>query len=342
MCSINHDLKAIFIHIHKTGGSYVASVLKRFYGFETYYLKRPDHDIFCLNRFKNPNQKNYENRVHGVYMYYKTSPQLNAKMGMTPQKWDSYYKFTFIRNPYDRMVSGWNHMKKSSKIPLPFDRYVTMKSMVSDMEYIHTFMNQAQHIWNERRQLVVNFIGHFERLEEDLDKVLTHLGIYYRIHNPYQRINSHAHLHYSAYFNQGALDVVNGLIAEDLKYFGSSEYPVFRTMEEMLQAVAEEEKAKSKEMSKQEEIDVSSALIYHTNNDLGDSNNDLGDSNNDLGDSNNDLGDLGDSGNLNDINTRMDAAMELQKEPDRSSKSITPLSGMILMDQALEEIIRSL
>ncbi len=200
--------------------------------------------------------------------------------------------------------------------------------MVSDMEYIHTFMNQAQHIWNERRQLVVNFIGHFERLEEDLDKVLTHLGIYYRIHNPYQRINSHAHLHYSAYFNQGALDVVNGLIAEDLKYFGNTEYPVFRTMEEMLQAVAEEEKAKSKEMSKQEEIDVSSALIYHTNNDLGDSNNDLGD--------------LGDSGNLNDINTRMDAAMELQKEPDRSSKSITPLSGMILMDQALEEIIRSL
>ncbi len=248
MCSINHDLKAIFIHVHKTGGSYIASVLKQYYGFETYYLKRPDHDTFCLNKRKNPHQKNYENRVHGVYVYYKTSPHLNAKMNMTPQKWESYYKFTFIRNPYDRMISGWNHMNKK----IPFSQYVTMKNIVSDMEYIHVFMSQAKHITNERGQIAVQFIGHFERLEEDLDKVLDHLKVYYRIHNPYQRVNSHAHAHYSAYYDPTTLQIVNQLIQDDLKHF---DYVRCDTIEDLI---------KSSDPHKVENKD----LIYNTQVDL--------------------------------------------------------------------------
>ena len=38
MCSINHDKKAIFIHIPKNGGSYIAETLNKYYGFQNYYL----------------------------------------------------------------------------------------------------------------------------------------------------------------------------------------------------------------------------------------------------------------------------------------------------------------
>ncbi len=250
MCSINHDLKAIFIHVHKTGGSYIASILKQYYGFETYYLKRPDHDTFCLNKRKNPHQKNYENRVHGVYIYYKTSPHLNAKMNMTPQKWESYYKFTFIRNPYDRMISGWNHMNKQ----IPFPKYVTMKNIVSDMEYIHVFMSQAKHLLNERNELCVQFIGHFETLEEDLDKVLNHLKIYYRIHNPYQRVNSHAHAHYSVYYDQTTLNIVNELIKDDLKYF---DYKKCENMEDLQKYTSSSNQTLNKDLIYNTEVDLS-------------------------------------------------------------------------------------
>ena len=70
MCSINHDKKAIFIHIPKNGGSYIASLLSKNYGFKNYYLKRPDHKQFCMG-IDNSVDK-HENKIHGPLVYYKT------------------------------------------------------------------------------------------------------------------------------------------------------------------------------------------------------------------------------------------------------------------------------
>ena len=107
MCSINHEKHAIFIHIPKNGGSYISDILSKYYGFKNYYLQRPDHEFFCKGKDKSVDK--HENRVHGTFIYYKTSPYLNKLMGMTPLKWNSYFIFTFMRDPYDRIVSGWNY-----------------------------------------------------------------------------------------------------------------------------------------------------------------------------------------------------------------------------------------
>ena len=48
MCSINHDLKAIFIHIPKTAGTYLADVLHKNYGFKKYYLTTMQMVTFAL------------------------------------------------------------------------------------------------------------------------------------------------------------------------------------------------------------------------------------------------------------------------------------------------------
>ena len=130
MCSINHDLKAVFIHVHKTGGTYISYMLHKYYGFKNYYLRRPDHDNFCFNKIKKTKFINYENRVHGVLVYFKTSPHLNKKMNMTPQKWDSYYKFCFIRNPYDKIVSAWNHINRFN---IPFKNYLRLINICNDV-----------------------------------------------------------------------------------------------------------------------------------------------------------------------------------------------------------------
>jgi hypothetical protein len=52
MCSINHEKKAIFIHIPKTAGIYVRSALTKKYNFELYLFERPDHVEYCQTDIK--------------------------------------------------------------------------------------------------------------------------------------------------------------------------------------------------------------------------------------------------------------------------------------------------
>ena len=51
MIYINHKLQAIFIHIPKTGGSYIGPTLVKHYGFTSYLNvmsgRRPDHEEIC-------------------------------------------------------------------------------------------------------------------------------------------------------------------------------------------------------------------------------------------------------------------------------------------------------
>jgi len=226
MCSIHHEKKAIFIHINKTGGSYIAGTLEKYYGFKTYYLKRPDHDEFCLVQKKNPRQKYYENRIHGVLNYYRSSPHLNRYMNMTPEKWDSYFKFCFVRNPYDRIISGWNHLGKR----IPFKQYVHLKNFVNDMEYIHTFMPQYRHIINFKNEIDMNFIGRFDNLENDFLYILFHLGYDLPIHDPVVRVNVKKHKKYTEYYDQKTLDKVNEIMFHDFQHF---DFPLIKTIQEL-------------------------------------------------------------------------------------------------------------
>ena len=214
MCSINHDLKAIFIHVHKTGGTYLSYMLHKYYGFKNYYLRRPDHDSFCLNKKKTTKYINYENRIHGVLIYYKTSPQLNKKMGMNLEKWNSYYKFCFIRNPYDKIISAWNHI---NRYKIPFNNYLNLRNICNDVEYMHMFLPQVRNIINQKGNIDINFIGKFENLEEDFHTILRNIGIKNIIHDVNKQMNKREHLDFYEYYNQEILDKVNRLLVEDFK-----------------------------------------------------------------------------------------------------------------------------
>ena len=208
MCSINHDLKAIFIHIPKTAGTYIADVLHKNYGFKNYYLTRPDHKQFC-GSYDN-SIKSHENKIHGTLMYYKTSPHCNQIMGMTPEKWDTYYKFCFIRNPYDKIVSGWNYVNKNK---YPFMFYLNKPFKKNAWDYWHVLMPQVRHIINEKGKIGVDFIGLNENLEDDFDKVLTHLSLK-NIHRQGKK-NVKKHEVFYKYYNQPILNKVNSLLNED-------------------------------------------------------------------------------------------------------------------------------
>ena len=196
MIYINHHKKAIFIHIPKTGGSYIGPTLTKYYGFTSYLpliaARRPDHDLICnTTSFRKILTGNslYDNslfnKVLGILVYCKTSDYLNEKMNMNEEKWNTYTKFCFIRNPYSRAVSGWKHFNTIFNRNISIYDYLNIidpVNNISDIEYGHIFMSQKRQIQDINETCGVNLIGRFEHLEDDFRFILKLIGFNDIIH----------------------------------------------------------------------------------------------------------------------------------------------------------------
>lgn len=222
MCSVNHEKKAIFIHIPKTAGIYVRSTLDKYYGFETFLCKREDHTEYCstnLNLNKNKQLSFCNNK--GIIQYYKTSKELSNILDLNDDKWKEYYKFCFVRNPYSRIVSGWNYIQETEKLNIDFDVYLTYKDIVTENEYSHVFLQQSSHIYDENNNYFINYIGKFEDLENEFRKILINIGFTEEeiIHDTKNK-NKREHGSYKKYYTQDILNTVNNIYNNDFEKLG--------------------------------------------------------------------------------------------------------------------------
>jgi hypothetical protein len=201
MIYINHEKKAIFIHIPKTGGTYIGPTLVKYYGFTSYLNlivnRRPDHEQICYTtRLKKNLTGNYLydntffNKVIGLFSYCKTSEYLSSYMKMDEEKWNTYTKFCFIRNPYSRFISGYNHFNTIFKRNISLFEYLNKDPMneFSDIEYGHIFMSQKRQIQYVNGVCGVDLIGRFEHLDDDLRIILKQLG-FTNINHPIKKVN---------------------------------------------------------------------------------------------------------------------------------------------------------
>jgi hypothetical protein len=122
-------------------------------------------------------------------------PHLRAtdhlKYGLvTASEFNSYFKFAFVRNPWERMVSEYLFRGH----PLRFDFKTFLfehlpKPAWSD-EYCH-IIPQYDFVHDEEGHLIVDFIGHFETLSEDFATVRDRIGLPVRAMPHLNRHTSH-------------------------------------------------------------------------------------------------------------------------------------------------------
>ena len=146
-------------------------------------------------------------------------------MNMNQEKWETYFKFCFIRNPYDRIISAWNHV---NRFKIPFKNFLNLKNTCNDVEFMHMFMPQYRSMINEKAKLFIDYIGHFETFEEDFQIILKKLNILSK-HNQKEKLNSRKHKPFYEYYDQESLNKVNLLMEED---FNNLNYEKIETIEE--------------------------------------------------------------------------------------------------------------
>jgi len=250
MCSINHDLKAIYIHIPKNGGSYVTKILENYYGFERYNsFTRSDHiefegpiiqfsknSFFCESDFNGFGLR----RTKGVLEYFKTSSEFNELSDMNSDKWNNYKKFTFIRNPYDKFVSAFHYINKVIKKSNEKE-YKTLLCLLktrdncSNFEFSHAFMNQYSELLDENNNFNIDFLGDFNNLNTELISILQKIGIKKILHSELIEVNikinnSETVKHYIEYYNDESLQLINQYFKKD---FEKLNFKMCKNMEEL-------------------------------------------------------------------------------------------------------------
>src|SRR2546423_2619178 len=190
--------KVLFVHIQKTGGETVAGILSK---------HAPD---ICRLGAK-----------HEFARFGK------LKLGAA---WNDYFKFAFVRNPWDRLVSWYSMIRRATRITRldallnsrkrshlqqrasnPLWRYFYencssfeefIKNCTGQVEVaegaLYSFAyNQLDYLEDGNGSILVDFIGRFENFPEDLCTVAKKAGIQLgRI----AHTNVSVHRHYSIYY----------------------------------------------------------------------------------------------------------------------------------------------
>lgn len=132
---------------------------------------------------------------------------------------NEYLKFTFVRNPWDRMVSNWKMFTTRTH------RIKKLNSMTSkDVSKFEDFVYFANRIKNHHWQPQVlylpdklDFIGKVESFNEDLNELFRILG---ERSKQLPRLNVTARRAYWEYYTPSLIDFVAGMYSEDIKEFG--------------------------------------------------------------------------------------------------------------------------
>jgi hypothetical protein len=267
MCSINHDLKAIFIHVPKCGGSFTSRILKNYYDFESIRLPHENHKDFSslfddnfdegdesneddLEQFHN--DKSYGDpwttTEQGILRYNSSSKLYNYIMEMDEEKWKDYKKFTIIRNPYDKFISAWKFInkcvKKSSKDTeniqlLTLQEYISKsKSQLYDyckFAYSHSHITTYDHLIDFTNDLHIDYVGSQENLNEDLCDILLKIGVDKIKHRKEleenNKCNVNEHAAYIEYYDDSILKKVNEILQKDFDAF--TQYKQIFSLQEM-------------------------------------------------------------------------------------------------------------
>lgn len=190
-CSAYDDKQCIFVHVPKTAG---LSVCKGLF------------DVPAVG--------------HMPLAYYQNV--------LGAEKFGRYYKFAFVRNPWDRLYSAYNYLRNGgvgredrvwAEALAHYDDFDDFVCRWVDEDNIRLqlhFMPQCHFLKDAQGGINLDFIGRFESLERDYGRILAKVG-----GEPMPKVNVTRNSgRYLDAYSQRAKDIVARVYRRDIELLG--------------------------------------------------------------------------------------------------------------------------
>ena len=180
---ISHKHKFVFISVPKTGSTSVRSIID------------PYSDILSVNDKNSP------------YKHHTTALNLKKHFESKGWDWSGYYKFSVVRNPWERRVSSWAYRLKKGQ-----HNYTEFK----DFTRHYPAVPQFSWLSDQDGNFLMDYVFKLED-PDGMDKVFNKLKIS-KVKLPHK--NRNGHKHYTEYYDEETKQIIAEKYAKDIEYFG--------------------------------------------------------------------------------------------------------------------------
>ena len=195
----------IFVAVPKTGTHSVRQALREHMGPDDLEQVR----LFVEKRFPMPELAKLG---HGHISLQQLRPFL------PPDDFRDYFKFAFVRNPFDRFVSYCAFATRNQGL---FDQNPkgVMRHFLFTAPPLRHILFQPQHsfLTEADGRLAADFVGRVEQMQDDYDAICKRIGI---SSTALTRANASRRRDYREYYDQALIDGVTKLYSRDLELFG--------------------------------------------------------------------------------------------------------------------------
>jgi len=217
-----HSLDLAFVHVQKTAG---VSILKGMedaglqadwagHGLREIFAGRPEIEARFLRSIPDADLDVFP-QVH--------LPAAIMRDLVGEARWSRLFTFGFVRNPWDRFVSFYHYQKERYGRADVRERHpsrATFFDRATDFEtFVRIFERDGRTMTSmlagDDGALLVDFVGRYERLDEDLAVISRRVGT--AIRPPH--LNRSEHPPYRELYSRRARAIVADLYAEDIANF---------------------------------------------------------------------------------------------------------------------------
>lgn len=207
---INHRHKFIFIHIYKVAGTSVLNALENS-TYPPYVPAKLRPSVTRITRKFNLSPS-FPLRMH--------AKARDAKSKLPSEIYDNYFKFAFVRNPWDWQVSLFEYARQYRNHP----QSTFMCSFENFDEYIKWRVTQEktlqkEFVADESGNIIVDFIGRFEQLEKDFTEASKKAGLEVRLPQFNKTKNRKS---YVEYYSDHTRQMIQDHFEEDIELFNYS------------------------------------------------------------------------------------------------------------------------